>query len=38
MEIFKDEKGEMFPWLRCYIHLGEEYEHFIQKLDNTILN
>jgi hypothetical protein len=28
----KDEKGQMLPWVRCYVHLGEEYEHFISDL------
>lgn len=27
-----DEQGKMLPWLRCYIHLGNEYEHFISRL------
>ena len=28
----KDEKGEMHPWVRCYMHLGEEYDHLMSKL------
>ena len=28
----KDEEGQMLPWVRCYVHLGEEYEHFISDL------
>ena len=28
----KDKSGLMHPWVRCYVHLGEEYEHFISKL------
>ena len=28
----KDENGEMHPWVRCYVHLGEEYDHFISRL------
>lgn len=28
----KDDYGKMYPWVRCYVHLGEEYEHFISKL------
>ncbi len=34
-KFLEDERGEMFPWLRCYIHLGEEYEHFTQRLENN---
>ena len=34
-KFLEDDRGEMFPWLRCYIHLGEEYEHFIQRLENN---
>ena len=30
----KDEKGHMHPWVRCYVHLGEEYDHFISKLED----
>jgi len=22
----------MHPWVRCYVHLGKEYEHFVSKL------
>jgi len=22
----------MHPWVRCYVHLGKEYDHFISKL------
>lgn len=29
----KNEKGRMHPWVRCYVHLGEEYEHFISILE-----
>ncbi len=32
----KDEKGQMRPWVRCYVHLGEEYEHFMSMLDGDI--
>ncbi len=28
----KDDNGVMYPWVRCYAHLGEEYDHFISKL------
>tara|TARA_Y100001968_G_C19384710_1_gene732250 strand:+ start:417 stop:902 length:486 start_codon:yes stop_codon:yes gene_type:complete len=31
-KFLKDEKGNMRPWVRCYVHLGEEYEHFMNKL------
>ena len=24
--------GNFYPWIRCYIHLGEEYEHFVSQL------
>jgi|TARA_B100000953_G_scaffold287517_1_gene269822 hypothetical protein len=24
--------GNLYPWVRCYIHLGEEYEHFVSQL------
>ena len=24
--------GHLYPWIRCYIHLGEEYEHFVSQL------
>ena len=30
----KDKEGVMHPWVRCYVHLGEEYDHFISKLKN----
>ena len=25
--------GQLYPWIRCYIHLGEEYDHFISQLE-----
>ena len=25
--------GRLYPWIRCYIHLGEEYDHFISQLE-----
>ena len=28
----KDENQKMHPWVRCYIHLGEEYKNFISRL------
>ena len=31
-EFMRDDKGKMHPWVRCYVHLGEQYEHFISKL------
>ena len=34
-KFLQNENGEMYPWLRCYIHLGEEYEHFVAKLENN---
>tara|TARA_B100000214_G_scaffold40861_1_gene25647 strand:- start:107 stop:538 length:432 start_codon:yes stop_codon:yes gene_type:complete len=24
--------GHLYPWIRCYIHLGEEYDHFASEL------
>ena len=24
--------GNFYPWIRCYIHLGEEYVHFVSQL------
>ena len=30
----KDNEGVMHPWVRCYVHLCEEYDHFISKLKN----
>ena len=27
-----DENGVFHPWERCYIHLGEEYEHLVLQL------
>ena len=24
--------GRLYPWVRCYIHLGEEYDHFASEL------
>ena len=24
--------GNFYPWIRCYIHLGEEYDHFVSQL------
>ena len=24
--------GNFYPWIRCYIHLGEEYQHFVSQL------
>ena len=29
----KNKDGKMLPWVRCYLHLGEEYEHFISRLE-----
>jgi len=28
----RDSDNIMHPWVRCYVHLGKEYEHFISKL------
>jgi len=28
----RDGDNIMRPWVRCYVHLGKEYEHFISKL------
>ena len=28
----KAQDGRFYPWVRCYIHLGEEYENFISQL------
>tara|TARA_B100001175_G_C19385394_1_gene578681 strand:+ start:503 stop:973 length:471 start_codon:yes stop_codon:yes gene_type:complete len=30
----KDGNGKMSPWVRCYVHLGAEYDHFISKLQD----
>ena len=27
-----DDTGDMHPWVRCYIHLGEEYKNFVSRL------
>ena len=24
--------GNFYTWIRCYIHLGEEYDHFVSQL------
>ena len=24
--------GHLYPWIRCYVHLGEEYDHFASEL------
>ena len=29
----RDGDNVMHPWVRCYLHLGEEYGHFISKLE-----
>ena len=34
-KFLEDENGEMQPWVRCYVHLGEEYEHLISELVQT---
>lgn len=31
-KFLEDEYGKMHPWLRCYVHLGEEYDHLISEL------
>ena len=28
----EDSSGNLQPWERCYIHLGEEYDHFVSQL------
>ena len=28
----RDKNGDHRPWIRCYIHLGEEYDHFMSRL------
>ena len=28
----RDKNGDLRPWIRCYIHLGEEYDHFMSRL------
>jgi len=33
-KFLKDDDGNMYPWIRCYIHLGEEYNHLIRKFGN----
>ena len=37
-KFLRDDLGDMYPWIRCYVHLGEEYEHFISKLINEPKN
>ncbi len=27
-----DDNGNLNPWQRCYIHLGEEYDHLVSQL------
>ena len=34
-KFLEDENGKMQPWVRCYVHLGEEYEHLISELVQT---
>ncbi len=31
-QFLKDKNDELHPWVRCYVHLGEEYEHLMSKL------
>ena len=28
----EDSSGNLQPWERCYVHLGEEYDHFVSQL------
>jgi hypothetical protein len=28
----RNKNGHLRPWVRCYIHLGEEYDHFMSRL------
>ena len=28
----RDKNGDLRPWVRCYVHLGEEYDHFMSRL------
>ena len=28
----EDDSGNFQPWERCYVHLGEEYDHFVSQL------
>ena len=28
----RDKNSDLRPWIRCYIHLGEEYDHFMSRL------
>ena len=37
-KFLRDDLGNMYPWIRCYVHLGEEYEHFMSKLINEPKN
>lgn len=30
-----NETGKLHPWIRCYIHLGEEYDHLVSQLIHT---
>ncbi|HJM46719.1 MAG TPA: hypothetical protein QGH56_02710 [Candidatus Marinimicrobia bacterium] len=27
-----DDSGSLSPWMRCYLHLGEEYDHLVSQL------
>ena len=27
-----DDNGNLSPWMRCYVHLGEEYDHLVSQL------
>ncbi len=31
-KFIKARDGHLYPWIRCYIHLGEEYDHFASEL------
>ena len=31
-QFIRDKNGHLRPWIRCYIHLGEEYDHFMSRL------
>ena len=35
-QFLKDKNNELHPWVRCYVHLGEEYEHLMSKLKGDV--
>ena len=31
-----DNSGSLIPWMRCYVHLGEEYDHLVSQLVEVV--